>query len=73
MDPTCIICLECFEKSDHEGHRIRLQRGAAGCCDCGDTTAWKEEGFCCDHKGYPEYTHEQILELLPKNIGIMGP
>lgn len=21
-DPTCIICKECFEKSDHEGHRV---------------------------------------------------
>lgn len=45
MDPTCIICVECFEKSNHEGHLVRLQRGAAGCCDCGDTTAWKASGF----------------------------
>jgi hypothetical protein len=23
-DPTCIMCQECFEKSDHTGHRTQL-------------------------------------------------
>lgn len=69
MDPTCIICMEWFEKSDHKGHRTKLQRGAAGCWDWGDSTAWKEEGFCSNHKGYPEYNDEQVNELLPDNIG----
>jgi hypothetical protein len=69
MDPTCIICMGWFEKSDHKGHRTKLQRGAAGCCDWGDSTAWKEEGFWSDHKGYPEYNDQQINELLPDNIG----
>ena len=34
--------------------RRRYQRSAGGCCDCGDPGAWKESGFCCDHKGPPE-------------------
>lgn len=69
MDPTCIICVECFQKSNHEGHRVRLQRGASGCCDCGDTTAWKSAGFCSDHQGYVDYTDDQIDELLPEGVG----
>lgn len=68
MDPTCIICVDCYEKSNHEGHRVRLQRGAAGCCDCGDTTAWRANGFCTDHQGYKEYTEEEAKQLLSEDI-----
>ncbi|EGR34850.1 hypothetical protein IMG5_000780 [Ichthyophthirius multifiliis] len=50
LDETCIICQECFEKGNHQGHRTRIQRGCAGCCDCGDVGAWKEQGFCSDHQ-----------------------
>jgi len=59
-DPTCIICNECFEKGNHKGHWVRMQRGVAGCCDCGDPTAWDPNGFCCDHKGYTEFTEESL-------------
>ena len=24
----------------------------SGCCDCGDREAWKESGFCKNHKGF---------------------
>ncbi|EAR98722.2 N-recognin zinc finger protein (macronuclear) [Tetrahymena thermophila SB210] len=58
MDPTCIICKECFEKGDHRGHRTVVQKGCQGCCDCGDIEAWKKEGFCSDHKGF--LTQEQL-------------
>jgi hypothetical protein len=40
MDPTCIICKECFEKGNHKGHRVILQQSCNGCCDCGDKEAW---------------------------------
>ena len=53
-DPTCIICQECFEKSDHSGHEIFLKRNVSGCCDCGDSDAWDSAGFCSSHKGYSE-------------------
>ena len=52
LDSTWIICAEWFEKSNHEGHKVRLQRGAAGCWDCGDSTAWNPTGFWTDHAGY---------------------
>ena len=36
-DPTCVLCEECFNNGDHEGHNVKYYRGAGGgCCDCGD-------------------------------------
>jgi E3 ubiquitin-protein ligase UBR3 len=39
-----------------------------GCCDCGDTTAWKREGFCSRHKGA-----EQIKPLPEELASSVGP
>ena len=66
-DPTCIICKDCFEKADHEGHRVQLKRNVGGCCDCGDPEAWDQEHFCSDHKGYGQKP-EDILKKLPKGV-----
>nr|CCA16021.1 conserved hypothetical protein [Albugo laibachii Nc14] len=52
VDPTCVICNDCFLRSDHTGHTVHFQRTAAGSsCDCGDPQAWKRNGFCCNHAG----------------------
>lgn len=67
LDPTCIICQECFEKSDHKGHRVLLQSSCSGCCDCGDKEAWKPEGFCIDHKGFQGQDQETV-KLFPKEF-----
>lgn len=50
-DPTCAICVSCFENGNHEGHDYSMIYTEGGCCDCGDVTAWKREGFCSRHKG----------------------
>ncbi|RDX80983.1 E3 ubiquitin-protein ligase PRT6 [Mucuna pruriens] len=50
-DPTCAICVPCFENGDHKGHDYFVIYTGGGCCDCGDVTAWKREGFCLMHKG----------------------
>lgn len=63
LDPTCIICLECFEKGNHKGHRIFLKKNVSGMCDCGDLEAWKENGFCDDHKGFKGNEHIQEDEF----------
>ncbi|KAL4469920.1 hypothetical protein ABPG72_006560 [Tetrahymena utriculariae] len=71
MDPTCIICKDCFEKGDHRGHRTVIQKGCSGCCDCGDIEAWKKEGFCSDHKGFltkEQLSIEQINKKYRDNI-----
>lgn len=62
LDPTCAICVPCFENGDHKGHDYSVIYTGGGCCDCGDVTAWKREGFCKMHKGA-----EQI-QPLPEEI-----
>lgn len=67
-DPTCAICVPCFRNGNHQGHDYSIIYTAGGCCDCGDETAWKREGFCSKHKGA-----EQI-QPLPENIAsAVGP
>ena len=51
MDPSCAICHDCFEDSDHTGHDYWMFSSGGGCCDCGDVEAWRREGFCCKHPG----------------------
>lgn len=52
MDPTCIICKECFELGDHTGHRFQIKPHVSGMCDCGDPDAWKAQGNCSQHNGF---------------------
>ena len=66
-DPTAIICSACFDKGNHEGHRVQLKRNVGGCCDCGDIDAWEEAGFCTDHKGY-ETNPDKVINKLPEGI-----
>ena len=50
-DPTCVICDDCFQNSNHEGHEVYFHRTSpGGCCDCGDLEAWKPEGCCDQHR-----------------------
>lgn len=47
MDNTCVLCVECFKVSSHRHHKYKMgQSGGGGCCDCGDTEAWKRDPFC---------------------------
>ncbi|KAL8504680.1 hypothetical protein ACS0TY_016023 [Phlomoides rotata] len=67
-DPTCAICVPCFENGNHKDHDYSVIYTGGGCCDCGDVTAWKREGFCSKHKGA-----EQI-QPLPKHVAeSLGP
>lgn len=62
-DPTCAICVQCFADGkslprlsintlgDHTGHDYYMITTGGGCCDCGDRAAWKESGFCKNHRG----------------------
>ncbi|GAB4833796.1 hypothetical protein Ancab_032045 [Ancistrocladus abbreviatus] len=67
-DPTCAICVPCFQNGNHKDHDYSIIYTGSGCCDCGDETAWKREGFCSKHKGA-----EQI-QPLPEDIAhSVGP
>ncbi|XP_048391608.1 E3 ubiquitin-protein ligase UBR2 isoform X2 [Stegostoma tigrinum] len=51
VDPTCVLCMECFLASMHRAHRYRMTTsGGGGFCDCGDTEAWKQGPYCLKHK-----------------------
>ena len=50
QDDTCVLCLSCYQNSNHEGHEVLFHRTTpGGCCDCGDEEAWKPSGFCTRH------------------------
>ncbi|KAI3926419.1 hypothetical protein MKX01_032607 [Papaver californicum] len=67
-DPTCAICVTCFQNGDHKDHDYSLMYTGGGCCDCGDETAWKQNGFCSKHKGA-----EQIQPLPDEIACTVGP
>ncbi|CAN4109660.1 unnamed protein product [Withania somnifera] len=67
-DPTCAICVPCFQNGNHKDHDYSIIYTGGGCCDCGDVTAWKREGFCSKHKGA-----EQIQPLPEEFANSMGP
>ncbi|KAL5973315.1 hypothetical protein ACLOJK_029965 [Asimina triloba] len=66
-DPTCAICVPCFQNGDHRGHDYSLTYSLGGCCDCGDASAWKREGFCSNHRG-PEQI-EPLPETISNSVG----
>lgn len=50
MDKTCVLCVDCFKNSEHRFHKYKMgTSGGGGCCDCGDTEAWKRDPFCKIH------------------------
>ncbi|EOY07522.1 Ubiquitin ligase E3 alpha, putative isoform 1 [Theobroma cacao] len=67
-DPTCAICVPCFQNGNHKDHDYSIIYTGGGCCDCGDETAWKREGFCSKHKGA-----EQIQPLPENLVNSVGP
>ncbi|OMO66313.1 Zinc finger, N-recognin [Corchorus capsularis] len=67
-DPTCAICVPCFQNGNHKNHDFSIIYTGGGCCDCGDETAWKREGFCSNHKGA-----EQIQPLPEHLANSVGP
>uniref|UniRef100_A0A5F8H9W7 E3 ubiquitin-protein ligase n=1 Tax=Monodelphis domestica TaxID=13616 RepID=A0A5F8H9W7_MONDO len=60
VDPTCVLCMECFLGSIHREHRYRMTTsGGGGFCDCGDTEAWKEGPYCTKHDLNTSETEEE--------------
>ncbi|XP_038696647.1 E3 ubiquitin-protein ligase PRT6-like [Tripterygium wilfordii] len=67
-DPTCAICVPCFQNGNHKDHDYSIIYTSGGCCDCGDVTAWKHEGFCSKHKG------TEVIKPLPEELASsVGP
>ncbi|KAF8048454.1 hypothetical protein N665_2507s0003 [Sinapis alba] len=66
-DSTCAICVPCFQNGDHSSHDYSIIYTSGGCCDCGDDTAWKQEGFCSNHKGSEQI--QPLSENLAESVG----
>lgn len=50
MDPTCVLCVDCFKMSPHRNHRYKMSTSCGGgYCDCGDLEAWRCSPFCERH------------------------
>ncbi|XP_053394416.1 E3 ubiquitin-protein ligase UBR2-like isoform X2 [Mercenaria mercenaria] len=70
-DPTCVLCMECFQTSVHKQHRYRMSTsGGGGYCDCGDAEAWKAGVFCGKHQPQSGEMEESKnpMELLPDDL-----
>ncbi|XP_075982328.1 ubr1 ubiquitin ligase isoform X2 [Anticarsia gemmatalis] len=61
MDNTCVLCVECFKVSAHRHHKYKMgQSSGGGCCDCGDTEAWKRDPFCELHAASEEDSQAEV-------------
>ncbi|XP_010765338.1 E3 ubiquitin-protein ligase UBR1 [Notothenia coriiceps] len=50
IDPTCVLCMDCFQDSVHKTHRYKMHASSGGgFCDCGDVEAWKIGPCCSKH------------------------
>uniref|UniRef100_A0A3Q3VIS8 E3 ubiquitin-protein ligase n=1 Tax=Mola mola TaxID=94237 RepID=A0A3Q3VIS8_MOLML len=50
IDPTCVMCMDCFQGSVHKSHRYKMHASSGGgFCDCGDVEAWKIGPCCTKH------------------------
>ncbi|CAG5053999.1 unnamed protein product [Parnassius apollo] len=66
MDNTCVLCVECFKVSAHRHHKYKMgQSGGGGCCDCGDTEAWKRDPFCELHTAPDDEEQESQSSIGP--------
>ncbi|XP_023577001.1 E3 ubiquitin-protein ligase UBR2 [Octodon degus] len=70
VDPTCVLCMECFLGSIHRDHRYRMTTsGGGGFCDCGDPEAWKEGPYCQKHElNTSEIEEEDPLVHLSEDV-----
>ncbi|XP_025104449.1 E3 ubiquitin-protein ligase UBR2-like [Pomacea canaliculata] len=67
-DPTCVLCISCFQKSKHRSHKYRMSTsGGGGYCDCGDPEAWKSDPACDEHKANSSSKKDKdSLAMLPE-------
>ncbi|ELT88826.1 hypothetical protein CAPTEDRAFT_153753, partial [Capitella teleta] len=68
-DPTCVLCMDCFQHSAHKKHRYKMAAsGGGGYCDCGDREAWKAEPFCDVHKRGLNRQQQSPVDNLPPDL-----
>ncbi|KAJ9589000.1 hypothetical protein L9F63_017695 [Diploptera punctata] len=69
MDSTCVLCVDCFKQSAHRHHKYKMGTSSGGgCCDCGDTEAWRTEPFCDIHLVGSETRPDSSGKRLPDDL-----
>ncbi|KAL0969076.1 hypothetical protein UPYG_G00222340 [Umbra pygmaea] len=69
IDPTCVLCMDCFEYSVHKGHRYKMHGSSGGgFCDCGDLEAWKTGPCCSKHDSGTDAAMETDESLLDPGL-----
>lgn len=69
-DPTCVLCIDCFQNGAHKNHRYKMNTsGGGGYCDCGDQEAWTSHPFCNLHSPNEVNQDEKNpIETLPVDL-----
>jgi E3 ubiquitin-protein ligase UBR2 len=75
-DPTCVLCVDCFRRSEHRYHKYKMTiSGGGGLCDCGDPEAWKQYPNCELHMPKTDDTnkderssYEKAINKLPSDL-----
>ena len=61
-------CEQCFENSNHEGHKIATGVGSdTAYCDCGIAESWKREGCCSRHEDFSSERATKMLLQIPQD------
>lgn len=73
-DSTCVLCINCFQKSIHKNHHYKMNTsGGGGFCDCGDAEAWKDGVACSTHQRMGDAEVEQNpIDKLPPDTADRG-
>ena len=69
MDETCVQCSVCFLSTNHHrqhDYRYSISHANGGCCDCGDTEAWKSSPNCAIH--HPETSNIDVFRDWPSRF-----
>ena len=64
MNSDAAVCLDCFLKGDHKGHKCAILKGDGRKCACGDSPFWKESGCCPEHRNKAD--GKPVVELEPE-------
>ncbi|PVU91157.1 hypothetical protein BB561_004551 [Smittium simulii] len=76
IDDTCVLCTRCFHATEHTGHdtSFSINSGTGGCCDCGESEAWKQPLHCRYHATLDVLEANHIEPIIQPNIsaGISG-
>ncbi|XP_014224487.1 E3 ubiquitin-protein ligase UBR2 [Trichogramma pretiosum] len=64
VDATCVLCVDCFKQSIHKNHKYKMGISVGGgCCDCGDTEAWRNGPYCDIH-----HAGIELKDVPPKTL-----